>query len=358
LIQKRAESLLKEALKETSLKSIETDVFTPAIGALSPHQLAELFVLTSFFRSILQPLIDQDWLRSKSASMTPSAASTQVNDELRALDFLRTEIATASPKEMKHFASRASELLQIIVSLVRIENTPRFHEFAKKTMSLIDERARHQDTFPHSQLSEAMYRAFDQLDEILGIRYELDRDMPSDPKQKERLYEGAGIGVQTSYSSILLALDRAKPAQGARILDLGSGYGRVGFVLGLLRPDVDFIGYEYVEHRVEDSQAVANRAGLPRTKFVTQDLARHDFKIPEADVYYLYDPFSRETYGSVLNQLIEIGERVPITIITKGRANSWVREALENRGWSIDETCDSGTVCLFRSLPKIKDFSI
>ncbi len=316
-------------------------------------------MLASFFRSILQPLIDQNWLRTRPDSFcTADLRPQQMRDELLALDFLRSDIINASPGELKSFIVRTTSLIQTLVCFMQMESAQRFQEFAKEAMSLIDIRTRHQASFPHTHLSESMYRAFDQLDDILDIKYDLDANMISDPNQKERLYEGAGLGVQTSYSSILLALERANPANGARIVDLGSGYGRVGFVLGLLRPDVDFIGYEYVEHRVENSKGVAKRAGLQRTTFVTQDLARRDFKIPVADIYYMYDPFSPETYGTVLDQLIEVGKRLQITIVTKGRANSWVREALMNRAWSVIETCDSETVCLFRSLPQPKEISI
>lgn len=208
-----------------------------------------------------------------------------------------------------------------------------------------------QASFAFTPFSEAMYRAFDQFDEILGIRYELDLSMASLPSQRERLFEGAGLGVQTSYSSILLALARARVGEGARVMDLGSGYGRVGFVLGLLRPDVTFTGVEYVPHRVDDSRAVALRAGLSSVDFVAGDLAV--VEIPFADVYYMYDPFCRETYARVLERLISYARHSPspITIITKGRANTWVRDALMGEGWSVDETCDSGTVCLFTSEP-------
>lgn len=350
-----AELFLKRALPKASLpddqsaERLEEQREEPLV-TMSPSELAELFVTVSFFRCTLQPLIDQDWIRHQQADLSAvDPRVLQMTNELLSLDFLHDELIGASAKTLKNYIARSNQLLKLIVSFVKLKEADRYQAFVQAAMSLIDVRARYQDSLPHNHFSEALYRAFDQLDDILGIHYDLDVDMASDPNQKERLYEGAGIGVQTSYSSILLALDRAKPVPGARILDLGSGYGRVGFVLGLLRPDINFTGYEYVDHRVEDSKAVARRAGLSRTAFVTQDLARADFRIPEADIYYMYDPFSRETYGTVLNQLIAIGKRFPVTIITKGRANTWVREALELQKWSIDDTCDSGTVCLFRS---------
>ena len=173
--------------------------------------------------------------------------------------------------------------------------------------------------------------------------------MASSKDQPERLYEGAGIGVQTSYASILMALDRVQLPQAAKVVDLGSGYGRVGFAIGLLRPDLEITGYEYVPHRVDNANDVAKAAGLTNVHFITQDLAAADFKIPKADVFYMYDPFSRETYGYVLDQLIAMGRTTPITVITKGRANDWVTDALKGHGWQTEASLDSGTVFVFNS---------
>lgn len=225
-------------------------------------------------------------------------------------------------------------------------------EFLKAAMLLMNDETHFADERPADAETESLYRAFDRIDDILGIRYSLDLGMSSDPAQSERLYEGAGIGVQTSYPSILLALRRASPREGARVLDLGSGYGRVGFVIGLLRPDISFAGYEYVDHRVRDAIEVAARSGFAKVDFFTQDLSRADFKIPTADIYYMYDPFSRETYGYVLDQLLALGETNAITIITKGRANTWVEDAVRNRGWTLDNDCDRGFVTLFHSPAK------
>lgn len=345
-----AEALLKKELAEAT--STPEPLLREGFSRLSSSDLGSLFVSSLFLRGILKPLIDEEWLgRHDQHGDRPRTASpsreAHLQNELRSVSFLADELSSASPHDLKTYFKRTTPFLHALVSFIQAEPLTRFRETASVAMVLIDRRARELDTFPHGAFSEAMYRAFDAMDEILGIRYELDLAMPSAPEQRERLFEGAGAGVQTSYSSILLALDRAGIANGGRVLDLGSGYGRVGFVIGLLRPDLSFTGYEYVDHRVQDSKAVALRAGLTKVSFETQDLSA--FLLPRADVYYMYDPFSRETYAHVLDQLIVFGRQAPVTIITKGRANTWVRDALHEHGWSIDETCDSGTVCLFKS---------
>jgi hypothetical protein len=342
-------SLRVEVLIKTELSAPQTpESLIDSFSKLSAQQLGTLFVTSLFLRSVLKPLIDEEWLRQQQGvSRAQDVRAQQIKNELRSLSFLSGELTSANSLTLKTYFNRMTHFIHVLVSFIQVEAEERFRETLAVAMRLIDVRARELDTFPANVFSEAMYRAFDEFDELLGIRYDLDLQMASDPDQRERLYEGAGIGVQTSYSSILLALDRANIKKGARVLDLGSGYGRVGFVLGLLRPDISFTGYEYVNHRVLDSKAVCKRLALANIEFETRDLSA--FQLPRADVYYMYDPFSRETYAFVLNQLIAYGGEQPVTIITKGRANTWVRDALVDHGWMIDDTCDSGTVCLFKT---------
>ncbi|MCM2282009.1 MAG: class I SAM-dependent methyltransferase [Bdellovibrionaceae bacterium] len=202
--------------------------------------------------------------------------------------------------------------------------------------------------------SSLLYRAFDALDDLFGIDYGRDRGMRIDPSQTERLYEGAGRGVQTSYESILIALADLAPRPHARMIDLGSGYGRVGLVVGLTRPDMDFIGYEYVCHRVEVSRACAERAGLTaQVKYHQQDLADPIFTIPPADIYYLFDPFTQDTYRHVFAQLKDLGRTRAVCVATKGFAQQWFAQAIDDANWEQPLVCDEGTLGIFRSIPSV-----
>jgi hypothetical protein len=73
------------------------------------------------------------------------------------------------------------------------------------------------------------------------------------------------------------------------------------------------------------------------------------FQIPEADIFYMYDPFSKEAYAQVLTRLVEVSRRLPIAIVTKGNARAWVLEIAEREKWPAPLEFDSGNLCLFRS---------
>lgn len=195
----------------------------------------------------------------------------------------------------------------------------------------------------------ALYRAFDGIDEVLKINYRETRQMMP-ATGTERLYEGGGVGVQTSYATIFKILPYLKLPEGSHLIDLGSGYGRVGLATGLWREDLCFSGYEYVGHRVSSANASAERAGLgARIKFLEQDLSAPDFQIPAADVYYLFDPFSDSTYHHVFARLAELGRQRKTTIIVKDGARENFQRWMRGDGWHAPEALDEGSILLFHS---------
>ncbi|MCR9204027.1 MAG: hypothetical protein NXH75_05595, partial [Halobacteriovoraceae bacterium] len=81
--------------------------------------------------------------------------------------------------------------------------------------------------------------------------------------------------------------------------------------------------------------------------FLTQDLSLPDFRIPIANTYYLYDPFTYETYQSVLKQIVDISKTQKVKIITKGNARSWVSNLAKENNWPEPLILDEGNLCLF-----------
>ena len=226
-----------------------------------------------------------------------------------------------------------------------------FHSFASSVLQKMNEHARGAARTEDGSFENSLYRAFDHLDWILGLDYASDETMSRDPKCVERVYENAGAGVQSSYATVLLALELAKSQEGAKWIDLGSGFGRVGLVIGLLRPDIQFVGYEFVSHRVTASEIAAARAGVSGSvSFKTQDLSEKAFAIPVADVYYMWDPFTRETYIHVLEQIRGYGRDRAVTILARGAAANWVNDVMKDEPhWAAERTHDGGNLAIFRS---------
>ncbi len=125
--------------------------------------------------------------------------------------------------------------------------------------------------------------------------------------------------LQTPYSDCLriLRLLRLRPYQ--HVIDLGAAYGRMGVVIGGLYLRSTFTGYEYVRARVDEGNRIYQLLDLTNCRLVEQDLFDPDFRIPEADVYFIYDFGQVEHIDHTLRELREVSRRRPVQIVVRGR---------------------------------------
>jgi hypothetical protein len=190
-------------------------------------------------------------------------------------------------------------------------------------------------------------------DPIFGIDYAPDANMIDDIViNNVRVFGQSGAYIQTDYPTILEFLTTLDPKSKATFVDLGSGYGRVGVVVGLHRPDIQFTGFEYVPHRVSEANRIAEKLGISsQVKYVQQDLSLAEFKIPEADIYYMYDPFMPETFDKLFAELNEIGKHREIKVVITGKAVVEASEALRRPLWS-QTRFEAGRFHVFTSRPQ------
>ncbi len=138
-----------------------------------------------------------------------------------------------------------------------------------------------------------------------------------------------GLNIQsllTPYTEIrkLLKLLEIKP--GDRLIDLGAGYGRIGFVMGHYYPDSSFVGYEAVEERVQETHRCLKRWNFPNVQMELADLSAQNFKPEAADFYFIYDYGTRPAVEKTLEDLKEVARTRKITVIGRGRLS---RDAIE-----------------------------
>lgn len=268
-------------------------------------------------------------------STSPARDLADAFYSLRELEFFRPHEKFPAQKE----------LVRELVEQARKLGPEDFRLFSRELVRIISAYCHNEESSPG-----VLYRAFDGLDEVLEIDYlEALERMPK-ATGTERLYEGGGMGVQTSYSTLMKVLQHLRLSENAHLVDLGSGFGRVGLATGLWREDLRFSGYEFVDHRVAASNASAERAGLSdRVRFLQQDLSDPSFKIPAADAYYLYDPFTACTYQYVFARLLELSRERKISVIAKDGARRKFQGWMNESDWYPPESLDEGTIHLFRS---------
>ena len=90
------------------------------------------------------------------------------------------------------------------------------------------------------------------------------------------------------------AVELLAEAPSARVLDVGSGVGKV-CLIGALTTRATFVGVEQRKNLVEVSAEVAVRCGATRARFLHANMLDLDWS--SYDAFYLYNPFYEHIYG-------------------------------------------------------------
>jgi hypothetical protein len=138
----------------------------------------------------------------------------------------------------------------------------------------------------------------------------------------------------TPYTEIRSMLDQLKLPPGSTIVDLGAGYGRMGFVVGRHYPEWNFIGYEFLKERVEEGVRCLKNFSYKNVSLLHADLSDCDFSPARAEAYFIYDFGNRNAIEKVLFDLQFISKETPIIVVGRGRST---RDAIERRHfWLTD----------------------
>ena len=115
---------------------------------------------------------------------------------------------------------------------------------------------------------------------------------PGALREQQQLWIGlASKSLLTPYTEIRSLLHRLNPPPGSTIVDLGTGYGRMGFVVGRHYPDVNFIGYEYVGERIKEGRRCMTPLKFAHVSLEHADLSDPAFVPAVAEYYFIYDFF-------------------------------------------------------------------
>lgn len=115
--------------------------------------------------------------------------------------------------------------------------------------------------------------------------------------------QSASDGFSSSYRNIKAILKASGMQDGDTFVDIGSGYGRVGCVVGANFPNSRFLGYEIVPERVIEAQRIAELLELNKLSYFCKDVSADDFTLPVADWFFLYDSLNDKTLAHILKKI-------------------------------------------------------
>ena len=95
--------------------------------------------------------------------------------------------------------------------------------------------------------------------------------------------------------------------------DLGSGYGHPIFYGANIREDLNFTGIELMPARVDACNQVAEKLGFKNVKFQVGDVVKRD--LSDADVVFLFNPFSPSVSREVGQKLRFLAQSKPIVVL-------------------------------------------
>jgi SAM-dependent methyltransferase len=123
--------------------------------------------------------------------------------------------------------------------------------------------------------------------------------------------------LQTPYAELRRMLRFVEPSPGARIADIGAGYGRMGLLIGALYPELSFIGVEVSPVRAREGARML--ASFPNVEWVCGDVTSSGGEFPDADHYFMYDFSDLESLFRVIDCLKPIARKRKISVIGRGR---------------------------------------
>ena len=137
-------------------------------------------------------------------------------------------------------------------------------------------------------------------------------DRVSDDSNKKQHFKGTQVWIglhpqalQTPYCDIYDAFAFLKDIPIEHVVDIGAGYGRVGLVLSVLYPKAKFTGYEVVKQRQLEGNRVFSKLGLLNSYIEHRDVLDPGFRLPQADVYFIYDFSEKEDVLLILKKLVQ-----------------------------------------------------
>ncbi len=156
----------------------------------------------------------------------------------------------------------------------------------------------------------------------LGEGDGLDPELKRSKYGDEEIWFDKNGEQQTSWSELINLVEAMDLEDGQLVADLGSGTGRLGLLIGLLRPNVSFIGLELVDIRVKWANSAARSNGFLNVHFKTENLADPNLQLPEADHFYLFNPTIPETSDILAEKLTRLSLSHPFRIYIYGGFSS------------------------------------
>lgn len=133
---------------------------------------------------------------------------------------------------------------------------------------------------------------------------------------------------QTPYCEIENFLKILKNYSPKSLVDLGAGYGRVGLVMQKHIPQASFIGLELVKERCTEGNRVFKELGHKNCLLKSENIVADNYKIPKADIYFIYDFSDQHDQKKILDFFSKAMETERFFMVVRGKS---MRSFIQNK---------------------------
>ncbi len=186
--------------------------------------------------------------------------------------------------------------------------------------------------FPLLELSPELYPASKRhaasVDEWLGLEVAAtEARLGKGPADSQERWLGRHSSIfLTPYVELRAWLEELKPGAGETVVDLGAGYGRLGFVMARHYSSTAFVGFELVRERVAAGSRALQRFGASNARLLEANIADPAWSPPAAEIYFIYDYGTKTAIAKTLADLRELSKKRGVRVVGRGRA---VRDQIE-----------------------------
>jgi len=160
------------------------------------------------------------------------------------------------------------------------------------------------------------------IDDIIGIKPEK-TERSLDIRRLENQYGHEQYTYQgTPYELIREFIKKLNLSESDVLYDLGCGYGRIP-LYGAMTTKAQYRGIEIVPERVAEANAVKSKFKLDNVEFRQGNVLEQNYT--DGSVFFLFNPFTRETLERVGKQLEELAKTKKIRVVSLGPSTGYFR---------------------------------
>lgn len=154
------------------------------------------------------------------------------------------------------------------------------------------------------------------IDELVGLDDQALRDEDharhgNEKHGDERTWMHSGHNFySSSYGSFGVYDKYLNIPPGGKVCDLGAGPFKAAVWYHAMRPDVEVVGYELFQSRVDAGRRVVERMGAgDKARIFQKNLSEPKLNLETADAYILMNPFPGDTSMNIFKNLKEIAKK-------------------------------------------------